>query len=92
MWRFVLAVLLCVAQADSQEFLSVSAGQVQDQPEATEAKLPEEKAVTLQEEKVIELKEDDSANPYVATGTTAECLALIFMLVACMICYLECCK
>eukprot|EP00913_Durusdinium_trenchii_P014534 g13634.t1 len=31
-------------------------------------------------------------NPYLATGATAECLALIFMIVACVICYLECCK
>eukprot|EP00438_Fugacium_kawagutii_P023765 Skav213326 [mRNA] locus=scaffold3340:115246:118777:+ [translate_table: standard] len=84
----IAALLLCAVQSDSsQEFLSVPKVESDaSQPEV----ISHEPAVAVQEVKEIEF--DAASNPYIATSTTAECLALIFMIVACVICYLECCK
>mmetsp|Transcript_14354 Transcript_14354/g.23542 ORF Transcript_14354/g.23542 Transcript_14354/m.23542 type:complete len:90 (+) Transcript_14354:71-340(+) len=89
MFRILItALLLLVAQSDSsQEFLPAAPkveSDATDKPEVSEG------AVTVGETKEIEF--DAASNPYIATSTTAECLALIFMIVACVICYLECCK
>lgn len=70
----------------SQEFLSVP----KVENDATQPEALKSGAVTVAEVKEIEF--DAASNPYIATSTTAECLALIFMIVACVICYLECCK
>mmetsp|Transcript_22491 Transcript_22491/g.27702 ORF Transcript_22491/g.27702 Transcript_22491/m.27702 type:complete len:88 (-) Transcript_22491:78-341(-) len=87
MFRILIAaLLLCVAHSDSsQEFL----------PAAPKAESDATSEVLSSDVKVAETKEiefDAASNPYIATSTTAECLALIFMIVACVICYLECCK
>mmetsp|Transcript_109802 Transcript_109802/g.153877 ORF Transcript_109802/g.153877 Transcript_109802/m.153877 type:complete len:97 (-) Transcript_109802:46-336(-) len=95
MHRFVASLLLLVAalaaESDTvpQEFLaaSVQTDKTDDKPhEAWQT--PPEPPVAVASVKEIELSE----NPYVATSTTAEGLALIFMMVSCVICYLECCK
>lgn len=86
MFRILIAaLLLCIAQSDSsQEFLSVP----KVENDATQPEALKSGAVTVAEE----IEFDAASNPYIATSTTAECLALIFMIVACVICYLECCK
>ncbi|CAK9067157.1 unnamed protein product [Durusdinium trenchii] len=100
MFRFaLLAALFALSRADSQEFLGaaakidVSEGQakpeVQVTSEVTDASAAAAR-VSVSEAKEIDLNAVE--NPYLATGATAECLALIFMIVACVICYLECCK
>eukprot|EP00913_Durusdinium_trenchii_P014533 g13633.t1 len=95
MFRFVIAALvLLLAQSDSQEFLKV---QDQVEPVATKQSdaVPEPPAAEAAPLETVRAKEIDLnavENPYLATGATAECLALIFMIVACVICYLECCK
>eukprot|EP00439_Symbiodinium_sp_Y106_P067644 s124_g11.t1 len=80
LFALVLALAAPVqADVQQQEFLAVTADATQKEQagEAEKIAAPE-----------IELHE----NPYVATSTTAEGLALIFMMVSCVICYLECCK
>ncbi|CAE7216828.1 unnamed protein product [Symbiodinium sp. CCMP2456] len=95
LFAFLLA-LAAPVQADVQqqaeqfhleEFLAVTADATQKEQagEAVKIAAPEVSVADAQE---IELHE----NPYVATSTTAEGLALIFMMVSCVICYLECCK
>mmetsp|Transcript_56152 Transcript_56152/g.99997 ORF Transcript_56152/g.99997 Transcript_56152/m.99997 type:complete len:102 (-) Transcript_56152:108-413(-) len=92
----VLSAVISLGSADSNEFLAVSnsapsavADVEQDKKEEqTESPMARE-AVKIAEVKEIEF---DASNPYPATGATAEALALLFMIVACMICYLECCK
>ncbi|CAL1164475.1 unnamed protein product [Cladocopium goreaui] len=86
---FITALLLFVAQSDSsQEFLPAAPKVESDATGKPE--VGSEGGVTVAETKEIEF--DAASNPYIATSTTAECLALIFMIVACVICYLECCK
>lgn len=90
MFRILItALLLFVAQSDSsQEFLPAAPKVESDATGKLE--VGSEGGVTVAETKEIEF--DAASNPYIATSTTAECLALIFMIVACVICYLECCK
>ena len=92
MFRLVIAaLLLCVAQSDSsKEFLPAAPKVESDSTGTPEGVKSGEAAVTVGQVKEIEF--DAASNPYIATSTTAECLALIFMIVACVICYLECCK
>jgi len=88
LFALVLALAAPVqADVQQQEFLAVTADATQKEQagEAVKIAAPEVSVADAQE---IELHE----NPYVATSTTAEGLALIFMMVSCVICYLECCK
>ncbi|CAE7346633.1 unnamed protein product [Symbiodinium natans] len=83
------AALAAETNSVPQEFLAVAADKGNDKPhEAWES--PPEPPVAVASEKVKEI--ELAENPYVATSTTAEGLALIFMMVSCVICYLECCK
>eukprot|EP00441_Pelagodinium_beii_P035726 CAMPEP_0197651682 /NCGR_PEP_ID=MMETSP1338-20131121/33666_1 /TAXON_ID=43686 ORGANISM="Pelagodinium beii, Strain RCC1491" /NCGR_SAMPLE_ID=MMETSP1338 /ASSEMBLY_ACC=CAM_ASM_000754 /LENGTH=98 /DNA_ID=CAMNT_0043226389 /DNA_START=50 /DNA_END=346 /DNA_ORIENTATION=+ len=83
---------LAAVQADNK-FLATS--EASEQKEKAQAE-PEKAAAVIADTsmEVVEAKEIefDASNPYPATGATAEALALLFMIVACMICYLECCK
>mmetsp|Transcript_17583 Transcript_17583/g.33079 ORF Transcript_17583/g.33079 Transcript_17583/m.33079 type:complete len:96 (-) Transcript_17583:87-374(-) len=84
-----LAALAAETETSPQEFLAAVADQGHEKSEEA-WKTPPEPPVTVAEAKVVEL--NAAENPYIATGITAECLALVFMLVSCVICYLECCK
>eukprot|EP00930_Biecheleria_cincta_P037789 TRINITY_DN2596_c0_g2_i3.p1 TRINITY_DN2596_c0_g2~~TRINITY_DN2596_c0_g2_i3.p1 ORF type:complete len:101 (-),score=30.24 TRINITY_DN2596_c0_g2_i3:363-665(-) len=79
--------------AAESEFLAASnAAPMQEEKSAktAEASANAEKDVEVVAAKEIELSA--ATNPYMHTGPTAEALALLFMMVSCMICYLECCK
>eukprot|EP00930_Biecheleria_cincta_P037791 TRINITY_DN2596_c0_g3_i1.p1 TRINITY_DN2596_c0_g3~~TRINITY_DN2596_c0_g3_i1.p1 ORF type:complete len:107 (-),score=26.26 TRINITY_DN2596_c0_g3_i1:75-395(-) len=97
------AVAVCMSTVDaSGEFLPATqateaAKDVTLKASVSEAssKQAEVIGMTQAKETVIEAKEielDAATNPYMHTGPTAEALALLFMMVSCMICYLECCK
>eukprot|EP00440_Ansanella_granifera_P059160 gb/GFBE01064128.1/.p1 GENE.gb/GFBE01064128.1/~~gb/GFBE01064128.1/.p1 ORF type:complete len:104 (+),score=37.60 gb/GFBE01064128.1/:1-312(+) len=79
--------------AEQKEFLATSdvkqQKQEQKQEQPAETVVAAGAPIEVVAAKEIEL---DVSNPYPQTGATAEALALLFMIVACMICYLECCK
>jgi len=78
--------------AAESEFLAASnaAPTQEEKSSANIASVNAEKDVEVVAAKEIELSV--ATNPYMHTGPTAEALALLFMMVSCMICYLECCK
>eukprot|EP00440_Ansanella_granifera_P041544 gb/GFBE01045052.1/.p1 GENE.gb/GFBE01045052.1/~~gb/GFBE01045052.1/.p1 ORF type:complete len:123 (+),score=44.76 gb/GFBE01045052.1/:1-369(+) len=99
----VTALVLCFSGSDaSSDFLATkeaaeTAQAVTDK--VADVHASEEKTasagIVLSAEVVKEAPKEielDAGNPYPQTGATAEALALLFMIVACMICYLECCK
>eukprot|EP00930_Biecheleria_cincta_P037786 TRINITY_DN2596_c0_g1_i1.p1 TRINITY_DN2596_c0_g1~~TRINITY_DN2596_c0_g1_i1.p1 ORF type:complete len:101 (-),score=33.53 TRINITY_DN2596_c0_g1_i1:33-335(-) len=78
------------AESDFLAASNVAPKKEEKDTQTAKATVLTEKDVEVVAAKEIELSA--ATNPYMHTGPTAEALALLFMMVSMMICYLECCK